>query len=123
MLLHIKNMVCPRCLSSVRAILIELQIAYRSIELGTVVLDREITENQQIEFSEKLLSQGFELLNNEESKIINAVKSYIINKVHYTNQHSNYNLSDDLSKALHTNYSKLSKTFSRVEGVTIEQYL
>ena len=116
-------MVCPRCLSSVRTLLNELQIAYTSIELGTVVLDRDISKDQQKEFSKKLLSQGFELLNSEESKIINAVKSYIINKVHYTHQHSNYNLSDELSKELHTSYSKLSKTFSRVEGITIEQYL
>ena len=46
-----KNMVCPRCLSSVRTLLNELEImVYTSIELGTVVLDRDISKDQQKEF-------------------------------------------------------------------------
>lgn len=117
-------MVCPRCLISIRTILNDMQIQYNRIELGIVEINKEITEKQKVELSEKLQTQGFELLNREESKVINAIKSFIINKVHYTDtsQHSNHNLSDDLSKELHTSYSKLSKTFSRVEGITIEQY-
>jgi len=125
MILQIKNMVCPRCLSSVRTILNDMQIEYNHIELGIVELDREMSEEQKEKLSNKLQAQGFELLNSEESKVINAIKSFVINKIHYTDtsQHSNHNLSDELSKELHTSYSKMSKTFSRVEGITIEQYL
>lgn len=125
MILQIKNMVCPRCLSSVRTILNDMQIEYNRIELGIVELNKEMSEEQKEKLSNKLQTQGFELLNSEESKVINAIKSFVINKIHYTDtsQHSNHNLSDELSKELHTSYSKLSKTFSRVEGITIEQYL
>ena len=110
-------MVCPRCLSSVRTILNDMQIEFNRIELGIVGLNNELSEEQKEKLSNKLQTQGFELLNSEESKVIN--------KIHYTDtsQHSNHNLSDELSKELHTSYSKLSKTFSRVEGITIEQYL
>ena len=118
-------MVCPRCLSSVRTILDDMQIEYNQIELGIVELSKEITEKQKEILSYKLQKQDFELLNTEESKIINSIKSFVINKVHYseTSQRSSYNLSDQLSKELHTSYSKLSKTFSRAEGITIEQYV
>ena len=118
-------MVCPRCLRSVRTILNDMQIEYNRIELGIVGLNNELSEEQKEKLSNKLQTQGFELLNSEESKVINAIKSFVINKVHYTDasQQSNHNLSDELSRVLHTSYSKLSKTFSRVEGVTIEQYL
>lgn len=123
--IQIKNMVCPRCLSSVRTILNDMQIEYNRIELGIVGLNNELNEEQKEKLSNKLQTQGFELLSSEESKVINAIKSFVINKIHYpdTSQHSNHNLSDELSKELHTSYSKLSKTFSRVEGITIEQYL
>jgi AraC-like DNA-binding protein len=125
MIVQIKNMVCPRCLSSVRTILNDMQIAYNHIELGEVELNKEMSEEQKEKLSDKLQTQGFELLSSRESKVISAIKSFVINKVHYTDtsQHSNHNLSDELSKELHTSYSKLSKTFSRIEGITIEQYL
>ncbi|MCB9261176.1 MAG: helix-turn-helix transcriptional regulator [Flavobacteriales bacterium] len=117
-------MVCPRCLSSVRTILDDMQIEYNQIELGIVELSKEITHKQKEKLSEKLQTQGFELLSSRESKIINSIKSFVINKVHYldSSQRSSYNLSDELSKELHISYSKLSKTFSRVEGITIEHY-
>ncbi len=125
MILQIKNMVCPRCLSSVRTILDDMRIEYNQIELGIVELSKEITHKQKEKLSEKLQTQGFELLSSRESKIINSIKSFVINKVHYldSSQRSSYNLSDELSKELHISYSKLSKTFSRVEGITIEHYV
>lgn len=116
-------MVCPRCLSSVRAILNDLQLTYCKIELGKVELTNEPTKKQKDQLETRLQAQGFQLLNTEESKIVNAIKSYVIDKVHHVKHHSNTNLSDDLSNLLHINYSKLSKTFSRAEGVTIEQFL
>jgi AraC-like DNA-binding protein len=109
----------------VRNVLNELGLVYNRVDLGLVDLVKELTEEQKLKLTSALEAQGFELLDSEESKVINAIKSFVINKVHYTDtsQQSNYNLSDELSKKLHTSYSKLSKTFSRIEGVTIERYL
>lgn len=117
-------MVCARCVNSVRTILDDMKIEYNHVKLGIVELNKGMTIEKKEKFSQNLQILGFELLSSPESKVINAIKIYIINKVHYSdaNQHSNQNLSNELSKELHTNYSKLSKTFSRVEGITIEQY-
>jgi AraC-like DNA-binding protein len=123
MILQIKNMVCPRCLNSVKSVLDNLDLSYTQVTLGTVEMVNELTVNQKIELAKQLEIQGFELLRSEESKIINAIKSFVIDKVHYSEQHSTNNLSAELSKLLRKDYSILSKTFSRSEGITIEHFL
>lgn len=116
-------MVCPRCLLSVKNILDEMGISYAQVRLGVVVLNDEIQSAQKRELSTKLKSVGFELLDSKESMIINQIKSFIIEKIHYEQHQSNMNMSDELSKLIGKDYSLLSKLFSRVEGVTIENYV
>ena len=122
-ILHIKNMVCPRCLSSVQNILDEIGLSYAQVSLGEVVLHDEILTEQKQELSIKLKAVGFELLDSKESMIINQIKSFIIEKIHYEQHQNNFNMSDELSKLIGKDYSSLSKLFSRVEGVTIEHYV
>ncbi len=123
MLLQIKNMVCPRCVASVTSVLDELGISYQRVELGTVELSGNFSDNQKSKLAASLESLGFELLSSAESKLINDIKTFIINKVHYSKQHTTINLSKELSALLHKDYSVLSKAFSRKEGITIEQFL
>ena len=40
--LHIKNMVCPRCIMAVEQMLDELGISFSSVQLGEVMLKEEI---------------------------------------------------------------------------------
>ncbi|SOE22902.1 Helix-turn-helix domain-containing protein [Spirosomataceae bacterium TFI 002] len=123
MRLQIKNMVCPRCLSSVRAVLDDSGIKYKNIELGSVELIGTLSESERNELERKLELQGFELLSSEESQVVNAIKSFIISKVHYNEKDFQVNLSTELSNLLRKEYSILSKTFSHTEGITIEQFL
>jgi len=121
--LQIKSMVCPRCISSIRNVLNELGIAYNKIELGSVELPEKLSDAQSAQLAHKLKQQGFELLSSEQAQIINAIKSFVIKKVHYSEEHSNIKLSAELSALLHKDYSTISKSFSRSEGITIEHYL
>ena len=45
--IQIKNMVCPRCLNSVRNILTDLQIPYNNIQLGQVSLVNILGEKEK----------------------------------------------------------------------------
>jgi len=119
----IKNMVCPRCVDTVRDILTNSQILYNSIELGRVQLVNNINAEKEQFLAEKLSEKGFELLNDKETKLINQIKTFIIEKVHYGKHKSNQNISAELSKLTDKEYSAISKTFSKVEGLTIEHYL
>ena len=81
--IHIKNMVCRRCISSIRDTLIAMGIPYNAIQLGEVELAKPLSESQKVALSKQLQSLGFELLGNSDSQLINATKTYIVEKVHY----------------------------------------
>jgi AraC-like DNA-binding protein len=121
--IHIKNMVCPRCISAVEGILHEQGIGYSDVKLGEVNLTNSISHEQKERLSESLMSQGFELLENEKSSLIAQIKAVVIAQVHHSKESMKENFSSYLSKRLHHEYTALSKLFSSVEGITIEKYI
>lgn len=121
--IHIKNMVCPRCISAVGSILQNLKIEVLSIDLGEVVLVNSLKKNKKESLEKELLKEGFELLTNNNSKIIEQIKATIIAEIHHSNSDEKVNLSDSLSTKLNKEYSSLTKLFSSVEGKTIEQFV
>jgi AraC-like DNA-binding protein len=122
-LLTIKNMVCPRCISAVEVILKEQAILYSEVKLGEVNLINSISKEQKEKLSEALMSQGFELLENEKSSLIAQIKAAVIAQVHHSKEPMKENFSSYLSERLHHEYTALSKLFSAVEGITIEKYI
>jgi len=121
--LHVKNMVCQRCINSVVAIFEDLKIEILSISLGEVILKEKIEGNKKVKLINKLEEIGFELLEDNKSKLISQIKSIIISQVHYNDEHLNYNYSTLLTEKLHHDYTYLSKLFSSVEGITLEHYI
>ena len=120
--IQIKNMVCPRCLYSVKSILSNLNIQYTEIELGKAKLINELSETQRIKLSDNLKVVGFELLNNTESQIISSIKAYLIEMIHYHKHQHHKTISVALAEYLNADYSTLSKIFSKTEKMTIEKY-
>ncbi len=118
--IYIKNMVCPRCKTAVTQIIQKLGAEVLGIELGKV----QIEAMQGIDFyflSEELGKQGFELLETREVKLANQVKSLVIEYL-VGIEHINIKLSKFLAAKTNLTYSYLSKIFSQVEKMTIEQY-
>ncbi len=121
--LYVKNMVCNRCITAVKSLLNELEFQYSSVKLGEIELQKEPTDEQVASLKERLANTGFELLDDSRKKIIEKIKTIIINQVHYDKGDERYNLSKLLSSELHKDYSYLSHLFSEVEGTTIEKYV
>ncbi len=122
-ILHIKNMVCPRCVMAVEAALKALDIPFRQVELGQVHLQQTISVSQRQAFGAKLQALGFELLEPGKSAIISKIKTLIIEQVHHSKEPLTVNLSTYLANKFAYEYSYLSRLFSAVEGITIEKYL
>lgn len=120
--IHIKNMVCDRCIMVVENVLNTLQLPYSNIKLGTVVLQKEISEKEKDALQNKLHSLGFELLESRKNVLVEKIKNLITQLVQYTEEPIPVNISEYLSSNLHTDYSLLSNTFSEQENLTIEQY-
>ena len=123
-ILHIKNMVCNRCIKAVREEIENLGFTLRSIQLGEVVLNEEIDGSDTGRISKVLSDNGFELLTDNRSWIISRIKTLIIEYIHYDKEKPKYiNFSDLLASELNHDYSYLSHLFSMVEGKTIEKYM
>ncbi|MGH1336399.1 MAG: helix-turn-helix domain-containing protein [Aureispira sp.] len=121
--IFIKNMVCPRCINSVKTTLEQHELSYHAVELGKVSLKRDLSPRKQQALQQDLEELGFELLEDKDKQLVNSIKSFIVEWIHYGKAaKSSWNLSEALAQELHKDYSTLSKTFSRKQGRTIEQY-
>jgi YesN/AraC family two-component response regulator len=116
-------MVCDRCIATVRNDLKQIGIGYKQINLGTVELDEPITREQKIVLAETLVTQGFELLENKNSKLIEGIKNEVIKVVRNPEARGNINYSQIIADKLNHDYNSLSSLFSSVEAITIEKYI
>ncbi|HRW70286.1 AraC family transcriptional regulator [Lentimicrobium sp.] len=121
--LYIKNMVCPRCIMSVKSILQDLSIPFNNIALGQLEMAEEMTKAQRTLLEERLQAVGFELLEPGKSALISKIKTVIIEQIHYSNEPVAVNFSKLISDKLHHEYAYLSRLFSSIEGITIEKYI
>lgn len=123
MQIHIKNMVCDRCIAAVRQELDQLALNYKQVRLGEVELAGEPDARLLDQLRHRLEEQGFEMLDDKKSKVVEQIKTYIISTIHGSDQdEQQFKLSALLEKELQLDYHYLSSLFSSVEGITIEKY-
>jgi AraC-like DNA-binding protein len=121
--LYIKNMVCGRCIKVVREELQKLEIDYNSVQLGEVELAEPVSTEKLDKLRATLLENGFEIIDDSKTKLIEEVKTLIIKSIYESNKPEEINYSDYLSKATGKPYTALSSLFSSVENTTIEKFI
>lgn len=115
-------MVCNRCISAVANIFEKSEIKVKSIQLGEVETESDMSEYDFIQVENKLEDVGFEILKDPSQQIVENIKNLVILKIGRLDTDENFLLSNFLSDALHKDYSALSKVFSQNENITLEQY-
>ena len=123
MVLYIKYMMSLRCKMVVKTALENLGLHFRMIELGTVEIMDDFSDEQRIALHKTLLKSGLELMDDKKAILIEKIKNIIIEMVHYSDELPKVNYSDYISEKLNLDYTYLSKNFSEVKGVTIEQFI
>lgn len=124
MILFIKNMVCQRCITAVKAEAEKLGIRVKNIRLGELE-----TEDDQIEpevmqvFDKNIEVIGFERFDDKKSRIIEKVKSIVIENLHHNDGEINHNYSELIDSQISHEYNYISNIFSSFEGITLEQYI
>lgn len=113
-------MVCPACVTFVTNIVKDTGLEILSIELGKVVVKSQKVDTQN--FREKLLSSGFDIIEDNNVKKLQAIKNTIIETLFYNKNDTKYRMSEILSSKIGLSYSTLSKLFVSQENKTIEQY-
>ncbi|WP_460432518.1 helix-turn-helix domain-containing protein [Arachidicoccus ginsenosidivorans] len=129
MVLHIKNMVCPRCVKAVEDLARQMGLTGAQVELGILTLPDGVREGKSLdqkkleELSNRLHVLGFELIDSQKARLIEQIKKEVIFLARKADgEKPKENLSLILSKKLHVDYNHLSALFSASEGQTIEKY-
>lgn len=123
MKLYIKYMVSLRCKMVVKEALEKLGLHYVILDLGTVEVMKDLTEVEREKLRKMLLLSGLELMDDKKAMLIEKIKNVIIEMVHYTDELPKVNYSDYISEKLGLDYTHISKIFSEVKGITIEQFI
>ncbi|SHM48411.1 helix-turn-helix domain-containing protein [Chryseobacterium polytrichastri] len=122
MKIFIKNMVCGRCISAVENIFNDADIKIKSINLGEVETESEVSNHTLDLLEKKLAVTGFERIKDSAHQLIDKIKTLIIEKISELDIDENFLVSEFLSSTLHKDYSSLSKAFSQNENITLEQF-
>nr|WP_321409111.1 helix-turn-helix domain-containing protein [uncultured Carboxylicivirga sp.] len=123
-LLHIKNMVCPRCIEAVESILTDENLSVEFVELGKVIVKEDLSDELKSKLAKIFKERGFELILKKNEIVIDEIKSIIINLIHHSGEIPEHlNFSEVISQKLNSNYKYLSSLFSSSEGITIEKYV
>ena len=121
-IIHIKNMVCRRCVIIVTQLFQKHGIQPVSVELGTVVLPQPLPPGTLAPIRRDLEDCGFELIDDKRTRIIEQIRTAVIRYVQEDGLADQANLSDYVSRQCHRDYSALSKLFTETNGTTIEKY-
>lgn len=123
--LVIKNMVCGRCIKVVRDELTNIGLNILEVSLGNVSIENKPDASQLKNIKSVLSENGFELLDEKGTKIIEQIKNIVVKLIHHNSgdKKETENYSSYISRKLNLEYNYLSNLFSSIEGITIEKFI
>lgn len=122
--LHIKNMVCPRCVKVVKDVLTAQDISYQEVALGEVTLEKPLDHTKLPALKKALEAEGFAWIDDKRSRLVSHIKDVLVVLIHQGElSELRVNISTFLAERLHKDYHYLSGLFSETENTTIEQFV
>ena len=106
---------------TVKDILDKLEIPYSEVDLGEAILKKDLTTSERKRLEEEFTQVGFEIIEDRDKKLINRIKSLIIDEV-YSEDSLNDKLSSILTSKLNFDYSHITHVFTESEGQSIQKY-
>ncbi|MDP2385717.1 MAG: helix-turn-helix transcriptional regulator [Bacteroidota bacterium] len=116
-------MVSNRCKMAVSVELKKLGLHFVIIDLGEVDIMEDISTEERQQLKSSLLISGLELMDDTTSIICEKIKNVIIQMIHNADELPKIKYSDYISEKLHYDYTYLSNLFSKVKGITIQQFI
>lgn len=123
-IIQIRNMLCNCCMKVVREELEKNNIRVERIILGEATIEYDPNKVNMNLIAAVLKKNGFELVISREKKIVNKIKTTVVELIHHlNNMDSIVRKSDYLVEMMGLSYQQLSKIFSKHESVTLERYI
>jgi len=120
--LYIKNMVCDRCVKVVKDELEKLGLTVNKITLGEAEVENPDHIDKTV-IAHTLEASGFELLEDKNIRLVERIKTFIIQLIHHSSKEIQTNFSVLIAKELGKDYHYLSTLFSGIENITIEKFI
>lgn len=117
-------MVCDRCIMAVDRVLRTEGLHPVSVRLGEAVVEEaELDRGALDRLDASLRDIGFERIDDRKTRLVESIKNTIIRLVHHSDEPPRHKYSELIASEVGMDYPYLSKLFSDMEGVTIEQFL
>ena len=107
---------------AVKSELEKLGLHQTRVELGETEIMEDLSPEQLDNLNTLLKKIGLELLDDKKNIMVEKIKTFIIELVHFNEDQIKTNLSDYLSEKLNHNYTYLSNLFSEIKGTSIENF-
>jgi AraC family transcriptional regulator len=122
--LHVKNMVCSRCIKVVRESLQGIGLTVEDIQLGIVTVRADSGPVHLPAIRAVLEPEGFELLEDKQAILVEKIKTTVIQLIYSGDIETlRVNFSDYISGVVEKDYHSISTLFSTLEHITLERYL
>ncbi|WP_096431789.1 helix-turn-helix domain-containing protein [Labilibaculum antarcticum] len=122
--IYIKNMVCNCCVRILSMALVKNGIQVDQIRLGKADISYDPNQHNMDTINSILQENGMELVISHEHKIVEQIKTAVIELIHQMNNvDSIVQKSEYLVGKLGLSYQQLSKIFSRHESITLERFI
>lgn len=123
MKIYIKNMVCLCCKQKVETEIKKMNLNYSNLKLGEIQLSKPITAFKRLQLKVALHKSGLELMDDKSEILVEKIVNIIINMIYELEEFPEINFSAFLTSKLNRDYHSLSALFSKIKGVTIEQFI
>ena len=120
MILKIKNMATSRCKTFVEDELNKLGLFNITVELGKVELSDEITPEKMQLLNTSLKNGGLEIIEDKRTHLINEIKAAVHDLINNFDDLPKPNYSEYISQKVNFNYTHISSTFSKEQGISME---
>ena len=117
-------MCCDRCIEAVQDVLSSFHLQVKKITLG----EANFTDNGTVSLAkleEALKKRGFGLLSSEEERIVEKVRTTVIDMVHHSPaaRGKKISISQELEEKIRKPYRYIQRVFSERQGISIEKYV
>jgi len=112
-----------RCKMIVKEELAKLNLHEALVDVGMVEILQNLTENQHIDLKVNLLMPGLEFLDDKKGILIEMIKNVIVDMIYCQEEVPNRNYSDYTNEKLKYDYMRLSSIFSKVKGITLQNFI
>jgi AraC-like DNA-binding protein len=120
---YVKYMVSLRCKMILKKELKNIDLKYAISPHGAIEFLEEVTQAQFEELNKNLQKSGLELLDQNDSMLIDRIINTIIEVVHYSDELPNLSYEDIIGTRLGLEKDSILKIFSDVKGISIMQFI